>query len=152
MIATIKNFFDQHLKLDAQATSENKDHALKLASAALLIEMTRADDIIKEEEKLSVSRAVQTSFNLSQEETSELIELADAETHQSTCYFEFTSLINKEFSQEQKIKLVEQMWHVAFADGELEKYEEHLVRKISELLYISHKDFIAAKHRAQKGI
>jgi len=152
MIEAIKEFFDKHLKLDPQTDNENQEHALKLASAALLIEMTRVDQVVKDEERLSVSRAIQTSFNLSEEQTRELIELAETEAQNSTSYYEFTSLINREFSQEQKIKLVEQMWHVAFVDGELEKYEEHLVRKISELLYVSHQDFIAAKFRAQKNI
>ncbi len=151
MIGTIKQFFDTHLVLGRENSQENNDHALQLASAALLIEMTRVDDTIKEEEQQTVTNAIKKTFQLSVDETTELLELAEQEAQQSTCYYEFTSLINKEFSQEEKIKLVEQMWLVAFADKELEKHEEHLVRKISELLYVSHKDFMSAKRRAQRA-
>lgn len=147
MIDSIKKFFELHLSPDSD--NGNSEHALQLASAALLIEMTRVDHEIKHEEESMVSKAIQTTFNLSQEETNTLVELAEQESRNSTCYYEFTSLINREFSQQQKIKLVENMWRVAFADEELEKHEEHLVRKISELLYVSHKDFITAKHSAQ---
>lgn len=151
MIGTIKQFFDTHLVLGRENGQENNDHALQLASAALLIEMTRADDKIKEEEQQTVTNAIKKTFQLSADETTELLELAEQQAQQSTCYYEFTSLINKEFTQEEKIKLVEQMWLVAFADKELEKHEEHLVRKISELLYVSHKDFMSAKRRAQQA-
>ncbi len=150
MIGTIKQFFDTHLVLTHESSQEKKDHALRLASAALLIEMTRVDDTVKEVELQTVLNAIRKTFQLSTEETTELLDLAQQEAQQSTCYYEFTSLINREFTQEEKVKLVEQMWLVAFADKELEKHEEHLVRKISELLYVSHKDFISAKHRAQQ--
>ncbi|NOX42674.1 MAG: TerB family tellurite resistance protein [Gammaproteobacteria bacterium] len=150
MIGTIKQFFDTHLNLGHESSQESKDHALQLASAALLIEMTKVDNEIKEEEQQIVTNAIKKTFELSSDETTELLALAEQEAQQSTCYYEFTSLINREFSQEQKIKLVEQMWLVAFADKELEKHEEHLVRKVSDLLYVSHKDFITAKHRAQQ--
>lgn len=152
MIATIRQFFDTHLNPGHDTSQENKDHAIQLASAALLIETTRVDNEVKEEELQTVTNAIKKTFGLSPDETTELLNLAEHQAQQSTCYYEFTSLINSEFDQQQKIKLVEQMWLVAFADNELDKHEEHLVRKISELLHISHKDFIAAKHRAQQKI
>jgi len=151
MIGTIKQFFDTHLALASKNDQENTKHALQLASAALLIEMSRVDNQIKEEELQTVTNAIKKTFQLSTTETNTLLELAEKESEQATCYYEFTSLINKEFDQQQKVKLVEQMWLVAFADKELEKHEEHLVRKISELLYVSHEDFISAKHRAQQN-
>ncbi|MDX1811364.1 MAG: TerB family tellurite resistance protein, partial [Gammaproteobacteria bacterium] len=61
--------------------------------------------------------------------------------------YEFTSLINNGFSPEEKVKIIELMWQVAYSDKELEKYEEALVRKIADLLYVPHTAFIAAKHR-----
>jgi len=70
----------------------------------------------------------------------------------ATGYFEFTSLINKGFSYEQKVKVVEHLWEVAFSDASLDKYEEHMVRKIAGLIYVSHKDFIDAKLRVKKKL
>jgi len=151
MISKIKQFFDSHLAIKHETSQKDKDHALQLASAALLIEMTRVDNEIKEVELQTVTNAIKKTFQLSAEETTELLALAEQEAQDSTCYYAFTSLINKEFSQQEKIKLVEKMWLVAFADNELEKHEEHLVRKISELLYVSHKDFMSAKNRAQQS-
>lgn len=150
MIGTIKQFFDKHLNLASESNQKDPDHILQLASAALLIEMTRVDNEVKQIEQETVTNAIRKTFQLSPAQTTALLELAEQEAKQSTCYYEFTSLINNAFSQEQKIKLVEQMWLVAFADNELEKHEEHLVRKISDLLYVSHKDFMAAKRRARQ--
>ncbi|MGD8559291.1 MAG: TerB family tellurite resistance protein, partial [Gammaproteobacteria bacterium] len=72
----------------------------------------------------------------------------------ATCYYEFTSLINDEFTPADKAQIIELMWQVAYADDELEKYEEALVRKIADLLYVPHTQFIAAKHRvkSQRGL
>ena len=58
-------------------------------------------------------------------------------------------LINRHFSQEEKNHIVELLWEVAYADGELDKYEEHLVRKLADLIYVPHRSFIRAKHRAK---
>ncbi len=152
MIKGIKKFFEDHLDTQSTAAADDVDHRLRLATAALLIEMTRADDEIKDAERDSVTHAVQTNFELSDSETEELVALAEQEASQAVCYHEFTSLINNEYSNEQKLKIVELMWQVAFADEEMDKHEEALVRKIAELLYVPHKDFIAAKHRVRQRI
>ncbi|HDH50110.1 MAG TPA: TerB family tellurite resistance protein, partial [Nitrospirae bacterium] len=78
-----------------------------------------------------------------------LLTLAEQEVKRATDYYEFTSLINRGFTYEQKVKVVEHLWEVAFADDTLDKYEEHMVRRIADLIYVSHKDFIEAKLRAR---
>ena len=96
--------------------------------------------------------AIRASFGLSYEETAELMALAEQEVDQMTSYFAFTSLINKAYSQEEKVKLIELMWQVALSDGRLDKYEEYLIRQVAELCYVSHQDYIktkmAAAHRS----
>jgi uncharacterized tellurite resistance protein B-like protein len=77
------------------------------------------------------------------------MDFAAEEAKQATDYFQFTSLINKHFSQEQKIEVVENLWQVAFADGHLDAHEQHFMRKIADLLYISHADYVAAKQRGR---
>ncbi|MDH5323916.1 MAG: TerB family tellurite resistance protein [Gammaproteobacteria bacterium] len=146
MIDAIKKFFEQNIHTASQDDSEQR---LRVATAALLIETARADSHVTPEEMAEVANCVRKAFDLSLQQTRELVELAESEMDRATCFFEFTSLINQGFDYDQKIKVVELMWQVVFADQFLEKYEEALVRKIADLLYVAHKDFIAAKLRVQ---
>ena len=146
MIDHFKQFFDKYLSSDDKGTT-SPEHKLHLATAALLIEMMRVDDHNKPEEMLALASGIRQTFGLSESETTELIQLAEEEAQDAACYHAFTSLINKGFSKQQKIRVVEMLWEIAYADNELEMYEEHLVRKISDLLYIRHSDFIRTKHQ-----
>ena len=78
-----------------------------------------------------------------------LMALAAEEARLATDYFQFTSLINKNFSAGQKVQVVEYLWQVAYADGQLDAHEQHFMRKIADLLYVSHADYVAAKQRAR---
>lgn len=147
MIKQISDFFSKHLLLPSDESCADTDHCLRLATAALMIEMMRADYDIKSIEMEAIIGILQKHFTITQKETDELVELAELEADKATTYHEFTSLMNQHYEQEQKIKVIELLWEVAFADGEIEKYEDYLVRKIADLLYVPHKEFIAAKHR-----
>jgi uncharacterized tellurite resistance protein B-like protein len=125
-------------------------HSLQLATAALLIEMMRADAKVSEDERRTITKTIRAKFKLTEKETDALLQLAEKEIQKSTGYYKFTSLINKGFTYEQKVKVVEYIWEVAFADTELDKHEEHMVRKIANLIYVSHKDFIETKLRVRK--
>lgn len=149
MLAAIKRFFDTQIAAQV-AKPGDADHALHLASAALLVEVTRADHEIKGEEREAVSRAMESLFGLSRSEVTALLDLAEREVDQSADLYQFTSLVHQSFTLEQKIKVVELLWRVVFADGMVDKYEEATVRKIADLLYVPHPDFIAAKHRARQ--
>jgi uncharacterized tellurite resistance protein B-like protein len=146
MIDHFKQFFDKYLSSDDKDTVSS-EHRLHLSTAALLIEMTRVDDHVKSEELEVLAAGIRRTFGLSEAETTKLINLAEEEAQDAACYHAFTSLINKGFSKEQKIQIVEMLWEIAYADNELEMYEEHLVRKISDLLYVKHSDFIRTKHQ-----
>ena len=146
MIDRIKHFFDARLKPTA-AGAGDRQHRLQLAAAALLMEMTRADDTVKGVEREAVARAVRKAFGLDEAETAEIIRLAEGEAQDATSYHQFTRLINDGYTKAQKLELVEMLWEVAFADGELAAYEEHLVRKLADLLYVPHSGFIQAKLR-----
>jgi uncharacterized tellurite resistance protein B-like protein len=150
MVNTIKQFFEKYVKPSPDNTDNISEHALQIATAALLIEMMRADADITDEEEETVTATIQSKFELTGEETSALIELAHDKVWEATGYFEFTTLMNKGFSHEQKIKVIEHLWEVAYADGILDKHEEYMVRKIADLIYVSHKDFINAKLRVKK--
>lgn len=147
MFKAISDFFEKNLLLPENEGGQNQEHALRLATAALLIEMTRADYEVKDIELQVILSILQNHFDISVDETNELLDLAEHEADLSTTYHEFTSLINSQYSAQQKIQIIELLWEVANADGHIEKYEDYLVRKIADLLYVPHRDFIAAKHR-----
>lgn len=150
MLDSIKRFFEERVAAEAaQPSPEAREHGLRLAAAALLFEIVRADAEVKEEERTVVRAAIQGTFGLGQEEAEELMRLAEEESRDATSLYEFTHLIDKAFSLDQKKRVVELLWLVAFADGEKHAHEEHLVRKIAGLLHVPHPDFINAKIRAR---
>lgn len=143
----IKLFFEQHLTLFT--LQDNVEKTLQLAAAALFMEMMAMDDIREpKEEKLILSLA-QQNFSLSLEQASALMELAEQQRKQATDYFEFTSLINKSYSLEQKILLIDALWKIAFVDNVLDIQEEYLVRKIANLLHVPDSALIMAKEKAR---
>ncbi len=150
MVSVIKQFFDKYIKTNPGNQDAVSDHSLQIATAALLIEMMRADAEITDDEKVVISNSMRVKFGLSDGEISALMKLAEDKIWEATGYHEFTSLINKGFTQEQKIKVIEHLWEVAYADSILDKHEEYMVRKIAGLIYVSHKDFIDAKLRVKK--
>ncbi len=151
MFASIKRFFDANLTAATEARNPvDQERAYQLATAALLIEMTRADHDVKSVERNAVTQAVQRAFELDESQTEELLALAEQEADTATSLYEFTRLINRHFNAKQKEHIVELLWHVALADGEIDKYEDHLVRKVADLIYVPHLSFIRAKHNAMK--
>jgi len=148
MIGSIKQFFDRHIKPSATAGAD-PEHALRLATAALMIEMMRMDRDEHDSERQTIDRLVRYRFDLGAEETAELIRLAEQEAKDPSDYYQFTSLINKGCSVQEKTMIIEHLWQVAYADGQLDMHEEYLVRRIAGLLGIDSKEFIAAKHRAR---
>lgn len=150
MLKKLKAFFQENMAPAPDEKGKTQEHALQLATAALLIEMTHADFQVKDEERQAVSTAIQSAFQLTAEETQSLITLAEEEVKQATDMFQFAALINKEFSRERKVLVLEHLWTVAFADAEIEKYEEHLIRKVTSLLHLHHDDFIETKLRVKQ--
>lgn len=147
MLKAISRFFEEHLLLPQDASHDVDEHALRLATTALLVEMSRADFEVKAAETNHLLALVRDHFDISEAETRELMALASNDADHATTYHDYTSLINQHYSQQQKIRVIELLWEIAYADGEIEKYEDYLVRKIADLIYVSHKDFIAAKLR-----
>ena len=149
MLTQIKLFFDQHLSVSIQ--SQDKEENLQLACAALFIEMMYMDDEAHSTEHEMILNRVKHLFSLSLEEADSLISLATQQRKQATDYYQFTSLINKEYTQEQKITLIKTLWQIAYADGVLDMHEEHMVRKMADLLHVPHMEFIKTKHQVTTG-
>ncbi len=145
MLNQIKLFFEQHLALPA--SEKPIEEQLQLASVALFMEMIVMDEEGETKERELISSLVQKSFSLTAEQAEALIATAEQQREQANDYYQFTSLINKNCSLDQKIQLIESLWRIAFVDGKLGAQEEYLVRKLADLLYVPHIDFIMTKNR-----
>ena len=126
----------------------NRDHACRIAGAALLVEVSRADHDVTPVERVAIERALRRVFDLDPAAAAEVYREAERHADEATSLYEFTRLINDHFQPAEKENLIELLWFVAFCDGELDKYEEHLVRRVADLVYVPHGAFIRAKHRA----
>ena len=133
---------------EGAATDEGENRALELACAALMFEVARADFAVETIEQETVTALLQDQFNLSADDVSTITEAAVVQADAATCLFEFTRTLNELASAEQKRNLLAMMWRVAMADNALSRYEEHVIRKVADLLYVPHGDFIAAKQTA----
>ncbi|MEJ2403084.1 MAG: TerB family tellurite resistance protein [Candidatus Thiodiazotropha sp.] len=151
MLKSIFDYFNNHLMPDASASAPELEGQLNTAVAALLFEIAASDFEQAPEERAEILTAIEKHFHLDETAARELMRLGEREHAASTDYFQFTSLINKHYSAEQKVWLIEALWRVAFADQKLHQYEEHVIRRLSELLYVPHSDFIAAKLRILKS-
>ncbi len=149
MISTIREFFDRHLSASAERAAADRARRLQIATGALLIELARADFDVADQEVAAIAGALRDRFGLNAAETEELVRLAEEEAQDAHDYYQFTSLINEGYTPEEKLRLIELMWQLAYSDDHIDKYEDHLIRKIAGLLHVSHTDFIAAKHRAR---
>jgi uncharacterized tellurite resistance protein B-like protein len=145
MLKSILDFFDQRIGV-AQAADAL---SIQRATAALLAEMVRIDRDVTAEEQAIAERAIREKFGLPAAEAAELLRLADEEVRSATDYYQFTSLINRSFTQEQKERVIELLWQVAYADDALSAHELHLMRKVAGLLHVPDSAYIAAKLRAR---
>jgi uncharacterized tellurite resistance protein B-like protein len=148
MLARIKAFFDEQIMGEGEL--DNPIGLVSRAAAALLIEVTRADYADDPRELEAVRDALRATFLLEEKELDELMEMADSEATEATSSYDFTRLVNEHFGPNQKLDLIYAMWQVAYADDDLDKYEEHLIRRIAELIYVPHNEFIRLKHEAAR--
>lgn len=145
----LKRLRDMLAGADESAGGEplDEERALRLATAALLVEMSRADFSERSAERGEILRALRDHFGLDLEAAERLLEQGSTRADRAVSLYEFTSLLHEQLDVAEKQKIVEMLWRVALADARLDKYEDHLVRKVAELLYVSHSDLMRLKHR-----
>ena len=127
------------------------EHALRVATAVLLVEVTRADFIVEASERLKLRQLLEQQFNLSAQELDALLEQAEVDADRMVSIQHVTRLLNQHYDHAMKLQVVQMMWQLVYADGVKDHYEEHLIRQVADLLYISHSEFIQARHRAEPG-
>ena len=149
MLRTIKQLFSVLQPPPAAAGASALEHTLQLATAVMLIEVMRADADFDEVERRAVIEALRAKFALADDEIDRLVELAERAVRDATDWFEFTSHINAHFDMAAKVRMVEYMWRVAYADGHLSERERHTLWRLSDLLHVPHGAYINAKMRAK---
>ena len=147
MIESLKSLFMSQPEEDPAAL----EHRLQLAAAALLIEVSRADYTVDSAELRTIKSVLQTALDISEQEIDELVALAGKAADRATSLYEFTRLINDHYSREQKLQVIQSMWRIAYADDALDKYEERLIRQVSDLIHVPHKEYIRLKVAVSSG-
>ncbi|CAD7851464.1 MAG: hypothetical protein [Olavius algarvensis Gamma 3 endosymbiont] len=127
----------------------NLEQALRVATAVLLIEVTRADFIVQTSEKARMRQLLEQQFGLSAAELDALMDEAEADADRLVSIQHTTRLLNEHYDHAMKLRVIEMMWQLVYADGAKDHYEEHLIRQVADLLYISHSEFIQARHKAE---
>jgi uncharacterized tellurite resistance protein B-like protein len=122
---------------------------IRLAAAVLLVEMARADDEHDDEERETLVRLLTQRFELQPEESRELVESAERSADRSVSLHEHLETLNRGLDQAQKRSVLKMLWQVAYADNRLDRYEEHLLRQVAELLHLAHEDYIRMKLEVQ---
>jgi len=148
----MKNFLQQFLNLEpGHASDEDLEHTLHVATAVLLVEVVRADFIVQDSEKASLRHLLARQFKLSGQQLDALLGEAVADADKLVSIQHVTRLLNEHYEHAMKVRVVEMMWQLVYADGDKDHYEEHLIRQVAELLYLSHTEFIQARLKAEEA-
>ena len=150
MLRALQDLFNA-FSTPAAASPAEEEHALQLATAVLLVEVMRAETQVRPGEREAVLAALRRKFTLEPDELARLVDLAENQARTANDFFAFTSTLNGRFSHPQKVRIVELMWSVAFADGALDENENHVISKVAGLLHVTHGEYIAAKLHARQA-
>ena len=137
---------------EPQSSAFDQEHALHVATATLLVEVCRADFVEQQSELDRMRQLLAQQFSLNETDLDELMIQARESSDKRVSIQHITRLLNEQFDASMKVRVVEMMWQVVYADGIKDRYEEHLIRQVSELLYLPHSKFIQARHKAEQSI
>ena len=142
------NLFEKLFSKSSASSSDQTvtNNTLQLATCILLIEVSKSDDDFDIDEQDNIKKLIQAKFDLTTEELNHIYSISNENHKKMTSLFEWTDIINKECSYEEKLIIIGYMWDIAFTDSKIDKYEDYTIRKVSELIYVKHKDFINLKN------
>jgi len=152
VINRVKALFIERRGAPQARGAEHSHEELRIAAAALMVEAARLDDTFDARERDKIRELVAARFELGAEEGDSLIEAAEARVAESSQLHGFTRVVKAAFSQEERIELMEMLWEVVYADGELHHYEANLMRRLAGLLQVSDRDVGSARKRARKRL
>ena len=150
MLDLLKKFFGKSTETGPDSISE-ESHDIRIATCALLLEMSYIDGKFSEAERESIISFLKKEYDLSDVHAASLIEASSQELKGSVDLWQFSSLMNQNYTMEEKTKIIETIWHVAYSDGKLDKHEDYLVHKLAGLLRLTHKQLIDAKLNVKRG-
>ena len=147
----LKNLFDQlvgSITATEDAPTVDRDHAIQMATAVLMVDVARADHVFDEEELDSVLLLIERHFELDAEEAATIFNAANEKAEDLVSIHEFTKLLHANLDEDEKARVVGLLWDIAYADGTLDKFEDSLVLKISDLLHVNRARVMRLKHDA----
>ena len=144
MLAVIRTLLRKY-SVDPVDDAPDGEQSLRLAVAMLLLDVARADTEITAEERRVARQVLERFFPMPSDQAQALVVAAQHEAEHATSLYPFTRLINRECDLEERAQIVGMLWRVSSADGRIDAHEEHLVRKVADLLYVPHARLIQAK-------
>lgn len=151
MINRLKKFFMKPGTGGATTQNEASSHDIRVAACALLLEISNIDGEFTQQEKELIIDTLQSDYGLDHDNTLSLMQAAEDELNESTDLWQFTELINRNYSIEEKINIIEMVWRIAYTDDILDKHEDYLLHKLGRMLHLSHNKLIAAKMKVMQG-
>ncbi len=151
MIDLVKRFFGKTMGSDQADQDKDTSHDIRMATCALLLEIANIDGEFSESERKSILAILKKDYQLSDEYAEQLVKVSKEELQGSVDLWRFTNLINQNYSIEEKIRIIEMVWEIAYTDGKLDKYEDYLTHKLARLLHLTHKQLIEAKLKVIHG-
>ena len=149
MIKSIQNIFKRK---ENESAVDSKKSEQELAYASLLIEVINSDNKFDDRERVKLLEILSSKLDIQKEELDNFTELAKKKSEDSISLYEFTREINDQYEYEEKVSLITDLWGIAYSDGKLDKYEDYVIRKIADLIYVSHADFIKSKLKVKNAI
>jgi uncharacterized tellurite resistance protein B-like protein len=151
MIDLVKRFFGRTGEGSSKGSGKEAVHDVRMATCALLLEMADIDGEFDDSEQDRILEMLKKDYGLSDENAAALMEAAKEELERSIDLWRFSRLINENYTEEEKIRIIEMLWRIVYTDGNLDKHENYLVHKLSSLLHLTHKDLIDAKLKVLHG-
>lgn len=145
MMDLVKRFFAKGKGAQLTDQGKTESHDVRVAVCALFLEMANIDGEFSGSEREDVMALLKRRHGLSDEHILELMEASKKQLEGSIDLWQFTNLINQNYSREEKIQIIEMVWQIVYADGRLDKHEDYLVHKLAKLLRLTQKDLIDAK-------
>ena len=149
MLKSIQNIFKRK---ENESVVDSKKSEQELTYASLLIEVINSDNKFDDRERDKLLEILSSKLDIQKEELDNFTELAQKKSEDSTSLYEFTREINDQYEYEEKVSLITDLWGIAYSDGQLDKYEDYVIRKIADLIYVSHTDFIKSKLKVKNAI
>ena len=145
MLDILKGFFSKSTEDSTRTTVQKTDHDIRIATCALFVEIARIDEKFTQEEMETIISILKEKYSLSQEHADALIAEAEKELKESVDLWQFARLINENYSNEEKIEIIETLWRIVYVDGKMDQYEHYLMNMLKKLLRLSHDQLIDAK-------